>query len=127
MRKPNELEMAAMEMTETDWRDQKLVAAELRNLRESAGMSRAEMAREMGASYTEELVAQYEDGGIVPMEIWPVFDMVRVLHANLNDLEPMRLLTKLYGSNGYAGLNENSRQVADEIIGALLLKQNQNP
>ena len=127
MRKPNELEMAAMEMTETDWRDQKLVAAELRNLRESAGMSRAEMAREMGPSYTEELVAQYEDGGIVPMEIWPVFDMVRVLHANLNDLEPMRLLTKLYGSNGYAGLNENSRQVADEIIGALLLKQNQNP
>ena len=127
MRKPNELEMAAMEMTETDWRDQKLVAAELRNLRESAGMSRAEMAREMGPSYTEELVAQYEDGGIVPMEIWPVFDMVRVLHANLNDLEPMRLLTKLYGSNGYASLNENSRQVADEIIGALLLKQNQNP
>ena len=127
MRKPNELEMAAMEMTETDWRDQKLVAAELRNLRESAGMSRAEMAREMGPSYTEELVAQYEDGGIVPMEIWPVFDMVRVLHANLNDLEPMRLLTKLYGSNGYASMNENSRQVADEIIGALLLKQNQNP
>ena len=127
MRKPNELEMAAMEMTETDWRDQKLVAAELRNLRESAGMSRAEMAREMGPSYTEELVAQYEDGGIVPMEIWPVFDMVRVLHANLNDLEPMRLLTKLYGSNGYASLNENSRQIADEIIGALLLKQNQNP
>ena len=84
------------------------------------------MAREMGPSYTEELVAQYEDGGIVPMEIWPVFEMVRVLHANLNDLEPMRLLANLYGSNGYASLNESSRQVADEIISALLLKQRQN-
>lgn len=126
MQEPNERESGAMEMTETDWRDQKLVAAELLRLRVSAGMSRADMAREMGPSYTEELVAQYEDGGIVPMEIWPVFEMVRVLHANLNDLEPMRLLANLYGSNGYASLNESSRQVADEIISALLLKQRQN-
>ena len=124
-RKAEEAEV--MEMTERDWREQKAVAAELRRLRESTGMTRAEMAGKMGGSYTEELVAQYEDGGSVPMEIWPVFDMVKVLHARMNDLDPLRLLTNLYANNGYADLNDESRQVADRIIGALLVEQRQKP
>ena len=124
-RKAEEAEV--MEMTERDWREQKAVAAELRRLRESTGMTRAEMAGKMGGSYTEELVAQYEDGGSVSMEIWPVFDMVKVLHARMNDLDPLRLLTNLYANNGYADLNDESRQVADRIIGALLVEQRQKP
>ena len=110
-------------LTEEQWDTQRLVAAELRRLREAAGMTQAEMCRKMGHPYTEELIAQYEDGGIIPMEIWPVFDMVKALHADINDLVPERLKVRRGITNGYSNLNEESRQVADRVIGALLRTQ----
>ena len=112
-------------LTEEQWDTQRLVAAELRRLREAAGMTQAEMCRKMGHPYTEELIAQYEDGGIIPMEIWPVFDMVKALHADINDLVPERLKVRRGITNGYSNLNEESRQVADRVIGALLQTQAQ--
>ena len=115
----------AATLTEEQWDTQRLVAAELRRLREAAGMTRAEMCRKMGHPYTEELIAQYEDGGIIPMEIWPVFDMVKALHADINDLVPERLKVRRGITNGYSNLNEESRQVADRVIGALLQTQAQ--
>ena len=113
----------AVTMTEEQWDTQRLVAAELRRLREASGMTRTEMCRKMGLPYTEELIAQYEDGGIIPMEIWPVFDMVKALHADINDLVPERLKVRRGITNGYSNLNEESRQVADRVIGALLQTQ----
>ena len=115
----------AATLTEEQWDTQRLVAAELRRLREAAGMTQAEMCRKMGHPYTEELIAQYEDGGIIPMEIWPVFDMVKALHADINDLVPERLKVRRGITNGYSNLNEESRQVADRVIGALLQTQAQ--
>ena len=115
----------AVTMTEEQWDTQRLVAAELRRLREASGMTRTEMCRKMGLPYTEELIAQYEDGGIIPMEIWPVFDMVKALHADINDLVPERLKVRRGITNGYSNLNEESRQVADRVIGALLQTQAQ--
>ena len=113
----------AATLTEEQWDTQRLVAAELRRLREASGMTQAEMCRKMGHPYTEELIAQYEDGGIAPMEIWQVFDMVKILHADLNDLIPERLKIRRGITNGYSNLNEESRQVADRVIGALLQTQ----
>lgn len=113
----------AVTLTEEQWDTQRLVAAELRRLREAAGMTQAEMCRKMGHPYTEELIAQYEDGGVVPMEIWQVFDMVKALHADINDLVPERLKIRRGITNGYSNLNEESRQVADRVIGALLRDQ----
>ena len=115
----------AATLTEEQWDTQRLVAAELRRLREAAGMTQAELCRKMGHPYTEELIAQYEDGGIIPMEIWPVFDMVKALHADINDLVPERLKVRRGITNGYSNLNEESRQVADRVIGALLQTQAQ--
>ena len=110
-------------LTEAQWKKQRLVAAELFRLREAVGMTRAEMCQKMGSPYTEELVAQYEDGGIVPMEIWPVFDMVKVLQTNIDDLVPERLEIQRGIMSSYENLNEESRLVADRVIGALLRGQ----
>ena len=120
-------QMDKVELTEEDWREQKAVAHELRRLREAAGMSRAELAEKVGGGFTEELVTQYEDGGTTEMEIWPVFSMVKVLHGNMNEIDPLRLMAGLYSANGYTELNDESRQVADVIIHALLSQQRQKP
>ena len=45
-----------MELTDADWEDQELVGEELRKRRETAGMTRADMAAKMGPGYSEELV-----------------------------------------------------------------------
>ena len=123
MRNQMEEDQDVVTMTDEQWDTQRLVAAELLRLREAAGMTRSEMCRKMGHPYTEELIAQYEDGGIVPMEIWQVFDMVKALHADINDLIPERLMVRRGLMNGYSNLNEESRQVADRVIGALLHDQ----
>ena len=63
-------------LTEAGWRDQRLIAAELRRLREKAGLTQDELAEKLGKPYTEELNAQYEDGRAEVMETWAVFDIV---------------------------------------------------
>ena len=120
MRTQNPDETDTRELTAEEWRDQRLVGAELRRLRESAGMTREELAEKMGASYSARLVEQYEDGGVIPMEIQPVFAMARVLRGNMNTLDPVSLMSKLCLSSGYADLTDESRQMIDRITGALV-------
>ena len=115
------------ELTARHWRDQKLIAAELRQLREKSGMSRKDMAEKMGNGYTEELIAQYEDGGQVIMETWPVIDMLAALHADPSMVEPKRLLARLCTTNGYADLTDESRKAVDQIIGMILDGQSRKP
>ena len=112
------------EMTGEDWKAQKLVSEELRKLRELSGMTRKELADKMGPPYTEELVAQYEDGGVAPMELWPVFDMVRALRGDMNELDPERIISKRRFTNGYSDLTDESRDFVDRIIGTLVKGQN---
>jgi transcriptional regulator with XRE-family HTH domain len=122
--KNNEDGIPQAEMTGEDWKAQKLVSAELRKLRELSGMTRKELADKMGAPYTEELVAQYEDGGVAPMELWPVFDMVRALRGDMNELDPERIISKRRFTNGYSDLTDESRAFVDRIIDTLIKSQN---
>ena len=108
------------ELTARHWRDQKLIAAELRQFRK-------DMAEKMGNGYTEELIAQYEDGGQVIMETWPVIDMLAALHADPSMVEPKRLLARLCTTNGYADLTDESRKAVDQIIGMILDGQSRKP
>ena len=115
------------ELTPKHWRDQKLIAAELRRLREAAGMSREELVEKMGNGYTVELISQYEDGSQVIMETWPVIDMLSALHTDLSMVSPQRLLGRMCITNGYAELTDESRKVVDQIIGLILKGQSRNP
>ena len=123
----NAEKIPTLEMTEEEWFAQKLVGPELRKLRETSGMTQEELAQKMGPSYTAELVAQYEDGGVVPMEIWPIFDMIRVLGGSMNDLDPDRILGKRLADNGYADLSEESRAFVDQIVDTLAQGQTKKP
>ena len=115
------------ELTAKHWRNQKLIASELRKLREESGMSRGELAEKMGNGYTEELIAQYEDGGQIVMETWPVIDMLAALHADPSMVDPNRLLARLCSTNGYADLTDESREAVDRIIRVILDGQSRNP
>lgn len=115
------------ELTEEDWREQKAVAHELRRLREAAGLTQAELAEKIGEGCDVSLIERYEDGGMSEMEIWPIFRMVKALRGNMNDLDPLRLLAGLYSANGYTDLSDDSRQIVDRIIDALLTQQRQTP
>ena len=102
------------EISEQEWQIQKLLGRELRRIRESQGMTRAEVASSMLVPCSEELVAQYEDGS-VPMEIAPVFDMTRVLHVHLEELLPQKLMAQ-HLADGYLELDEESRYMLDRIV-----------
>ena len=110
------------EMGAKEWRNQKLIAGELRRLREAAGMTRAEMAEKMGEPYTEDMIAHYETGDVL-MELWTVLDMSEALHISLEELSPSRLLAKHCEANGYTQLSEQSRNLVDGIIGLILNKE----
>ena len=115
---------SAAELSAEQRRAQKAVASEFRRLREAQGMTREDMAQKMGHPYTAELVAQYEDGSETVMEIWPVFEMAKVLGVNLNDLIPEYLIARNNSANEYAALDDESRSVADRVIHALLTERN---
>ena len=78
----NKKEQDIIPMTPEAWRDQKLIALELRRRREKLRMTREELAEKMGEPYNAELIAQYENGGEVPMEMWTVFAIVEALDAD---------------------------------------------
>ena len=115
------------ELTPRHWRDQKLIAAELRRLREAVGMSREDLVEKMGNGYTVELVTQYEDGSQVIMETWLVIDMLSALHSDLSMVSPQRLLGRMCITNGYAELTDESRKAVGQIIGLILKGQARNP
>ncbi|MBR0283547.1 MAG: helix-turn-helix transcriptional regulator [Oscillibacter sp.] len=113
-----------MKLTDADWEDQELVGEELRKRRETAGMTRADMAAKMGPGYSEELVSQYEAGS-VPMQIGPFFAMLTALDITPDDVSPVHLRMELLAHNGYLKLNERSRNAVDQIIDAILSGQRQ--
>ncbi len=119
----NKKEQDIIPMTPEAWRDQKLIALELRRRREKLRMTREELAEKMGEPYNAELIAQYENGGEIPMEMWTVFAIVEALDADLSEISPKTLLAKRCAESGYADLNEESRHIIDGVIGAVLKGQ----
>ena len=112
-------------LTAAGWRDQKLIAAELRRLREKAGLTQEELAAKLGKPYTEELIARYEDGSAEVMETWTVFDIVEALGATPMDIAPKSLMARQCLESGYGDLNEESRRLVDGVISAVLRGQRQ--
>ena len=112
-------------LTAAGWRDQKLIAAELRRLREKAGLTQEELAAKLGKPYTEELIAQYEDGSAEVMETWTVFDIVEALGTTPMDIAPKSLMARQCLESGYGDLNEESRRLVDSVISAVLKGQRQ--
>lgn len=111
-------------MSAAMWRDQRLIAAELRRQREAAGLTRAQLAAKMGEPYTAEDITQYEESSDIPLELWPTLDMVQALGISLDDISPKILLAKQSTDSGYADLNAESRKVVDGVIAAVLKGQN---
>ena len=95
-------------LTAAGWRDQRLIAAELRRLREKAGMTQEALAAKLGEPYTEELIARYEDGSATPM-----------------DIAPKSLMARQCLESGYGDLDEESRRLVDGVISAVLKGQRQ--
>ena len=112
-------------LTAAGWRDQKLIAAELRRLREASGMTQEALVKTLGKPYTEELIAQYEDGSVEIMETWTVFAIVDALGASPMDIAPKSLMARQCLESGYGDLNEESRRLVDSVIGAVLKGQRQ--
>ena len=108
-----------MELTDIDWRNQKLVGGEMRRRRERMGLTQAQTAEKMGPGYSAELVAQYEDGS-VRMEIGPFFSMLAALDMTPNEVVPEHLRAELFARNGYEKLDEKSRKAVDGVIEAIL-------
>ena len=125
--KERQEEQSAIWLTERAWKDQKLIAAELRRQREAAGMTQEQLAEKMGAPYTAEVISQYESGEEIPMEMWTVFDMVQALQIDMSDVAPKNLLARQCTESGYAELDEESRQIVDGVIRAVLRGQRSNP
>ena len=127
MSKERKEEYDVIPLTAAAWRDQKLIAAELRRLREKAGLTQEALAEKLGEPYTEELIARYEDGSAEVMETWTVFDIVEALGATPMDIAPKSLIARQCLESGYADLNEESRRLVDSVIGAVLKGQRQTP
>ena len=127
MQKQPEEVQEAIRLTEAAWRDQRLIAAELRRRREAAGITQEQLAEKMGEPYTVETISQYEDGSQIPMETWTVFAMVEALDADLSEISPKSLLARRCSESGYADLNEETRQIIDGVIGAILKGQRPQP
>ena len=122
MREEDSEQEEVMELTESDWEDQRLVGAVLRKRREALGMTPAETAEKMGPGYTEELVSQYEAGS-VEMHIGPVFSMIEALRITPEDIDPKRIRAELLTSSGYLKLNAKSRKAVDQFIARMLAEQ----
>ena len=125
MSKQSREEYDVFPLTAAGWRDQKLIAAELRRLREKAGMTQEALAEKLGEPYTEELIARYEDGSAEIMETWTVFAIVEALGASPLDIEPKSLIARQCLESGYGDLNEESRRLVDGVISAVLKGQRQ--
>ncbi|MBR0282273.1 MAG: helix-turn-helix domain-containing protein [Oscillibacter sp.] len=127
MSKERKEEYDVIPLTAAAWRDQKLIAAELRRLREASGMTQEALAEKLGEPYTEKLIARYEDGSAEVMETWTVFDIVEALGATPMDIAPKSLIARQCLESGYADLNEESRRLVDGVISAVLKGQRQTP
>ncbi len=106
-------------VSDQEWRVQKLIGRELRKKREDMGMTISDLAANMGGVYSEELLSQYEDGG-VPMEIGPFFDMVQALHGSIEDFAPGKLMTRRLTDN-YMKLDEEDRDTLERIADKFVL------
>ena len=53
-----------------------------------------------------------------------MFDMVRALRGDMNELDPERIISKRRFTNGYSDLTDESRDFVDRIIGTLVKGQN---
>ena len=126
MSKERKEEYDVFPLNEAGWRDQRLIASELRRLREKAGMTQEELAEKLGKPYTEELIARYEDGSAEVIETWTVFAIVEALGASPMDIAPKSLIARQCLESGYADLNEESRRLVDGVIGAILKGQRQS-
>lgn len=121
MPKRSDEENGSVEMTDEEWQNQKLIGRELCRLRKALGLSEMDMAARMGPMYTGEFVARYESGS-VPMEIGPFFAMLRVLHPNLRELTPKRLMARQI-SEEYLKLDAESQELLDLIARKFLSAQ----
>ena len=125
MSKERKEDYSVIPLTAAGWRDRKLIAAELRRLREASGMTQETLVGKLGKPYTEELIAQYEDGSVEIMETGTVFAIVDALGASPMDIAPKNLMARQCLESGYGDLNEDSRRLVDSVIGAVLKGQRQ--
>lgn len=110
------------EMSEKERLERFLMGRELRKLRESQGLSVAEVSAKTNPPCTEETVAGMESGG-VPLYVIPVLSVLKALDVPPEKLEPNHLLTAFLTEKGYTELTEKNRESVDCLTGALLKEQ----
>ena len=96
------------------------IGRSIRRIRESVGMSRAQLAEGIGC--TDEMIAQYEDG-TRPMETTVFFSVAQTLGVTPNDFAPKSMREKAPGLFGYAKLNGTHREIIDSVVNSFLLDE----
>ena len=105
-----------------DWKvsarkEPELLGLALRSVRESKGMTRAELKQLMkDESCTEETIRAYEEDG-VPMGVETFFAFTKALGITPNDLAPTSVM------KDYARLNGVNKRMVDQMIGLFLRQQ----
>ena len=102
--------------------EQFLMRRELRKLRESQGLSVAEVSAKTNPPCAEETVAGMESGG-VPLYVIPALSVLKALNAPPEKLEPNRLLAAFLTEKGYTELTAKNRESVDCLTEALLREQ----
>ena len=101
-----------------------LLGLALRSVRESKGMTRAELKQIMkDESCTEETIRAYEEDG-APMDVETFFAFTKALGITPNDLAPNSVMKDATSALGdYARLNGVNKRMFDQMIGLFLRQQ----
>ena len=105
-------------------KEPELLGLALRSVRESKGMTRAELKQLMkDESCTEETIRAYEEDG-VPMGVETFFAFTKALGITPNDLAPTSVMKDATSALGdYARLNGVNKRMVDQMIGLFLRQQ----